>query len=292
MEIDGQTSGILQQQQQFIILSLNQSREASSPSPTASPSSATTTPEENPHQRPLFIAYTLIDSFNVEVPLIEHFESLDLKQDLYKLESLGQSRILVASDEDIRQILHPAAARERNERWKLSTYFHSFINADPLLLAFYSNEKNAGINNNNNNNNNECITNGNLIDKIKLIFSALKYNNVNLDQFIEYVQESYIGAVCCDNFVDNGLVVRTRGLPWQASDEDVALFFAGLNIAPGGVALCLSQDGRRNGEAIVKFETRSHRELALQRHRQFLHNRYIEVYRATGDDFLKVAVGK
>jgi hypothetical protein len=196
----------------------------------------------------------------------------------------------VASDEDIRQILHPAAARERNERWKLSTFFHSFINADPLLLAFYSNEKNAGINNNNNNNN-ECITNGNLIDKIKLIFSALKYNNVNLEQFIEYVQESYIGAVCCDNFVDNGLVVRTRGLPWQASDEDVALFFAGLNIAPGGVALCLSQDGRRNGEAIVKFETRSHRELALQRHRQFLHNRYIEVYRATGDDFLKVAVG-
>jgi epithelial splicing regulatory protein 1/2 len=59
----------------------------------------------------------------------------------------------------------------------------------------------------------------------------------------------------------------------------------------GGVALCLSQDGRRNGEAIVKFETRSHREFALQRHRQFLHNRYIEVYRATGDDFLKVAVG-
>jgi hypothetical protein len=236
MEIDGQTSGILQQQQQqqFIILSLNQSREAS-PSPTASPSSATTTnssstPEENPHQRPLFIAYTLIDSFNVEVPLIEHFESFNLKQDLYKLESLGQSRILVASDEDIRQILHPAAARERNERWKLSTFFHSFINADPLLLAFYSNEKNAGINNNNNNN--ECITNGNLIDKIKLIFSALKYNNVNLEQFIEYIQESYIGAVCCDNFVDNGLVVRTRGLPWQASDEDVALFFAGLNIAP------------------------------------------------------------
>uniref|UniRef100_A0A0N5AWX6 RRM domain-containing protein n=1 Tax=Syphacia muris TaxID=451379 RepID=A0A0N5AWX6_9BILA len=57
----------------------------------------------------------------------------------------------------------------------------------------------------------------------------------------------------------------------------------------GGVALCLSAEGRRNGEALVRFEDSEQRELALKRHRHFLNNRYIEVYRATGEDFLQVA---
>lgn len=60
----------------------------------------------------------------------------------------------------------------------------------------------------------------------------------------------------------------------------------------GGVALCLSAEGRRNGEALVRFEESEQRELALKRHRHFLHNRYIEVYRATGEDFLQVAAGE
>ncbi|VDK73250.1 unnamed protein product [Gongylonema pulchrum] len=55
--------------------------------------------------------------------------------------------------------------------------------------------------------------------------------------------------------------------------------------------MCLSSEGRRNGEALVRFEDFEQRELALKRHRHFLHNRYIEVYRATADDFLQVAAG-
>lgn len=31
--------------------------------------------------------------------------------------------------------------------------------------------------------------------------------------------------------VDSETVVRARGLPWQSSDQDVARFFRGLNIA-------------------------------------------------------------
>ena len=34
--------------------------------------------------------------------------------------------------------------------------------------------------------------------------------------------------------MDAGSVVRARGLPWQASDTDIARFFTGLNVAPGG----------------------------------------------------------
>lgn len=105
----------------------------------------------------------------------------------------------------------------------------------------------------------------------------------------------------CDN-----TVIRARGLPWQSSDQDIARFFRGLNIAKyssvavvrasisclsdlcahlsvvlcrGGVALCLNAQGRRNGEALVRFISEEHRDLALQRHKHHMSNRYIEVSR-------------
>lgn len=31
--------------------------------------------------------------------------------------------------------------------------------------------------------------------------------------------------------VDDNAVIRARGLPWQSSDQDIARFFKGLNIA-------------------------------------------------------------
>ncbi|KPM05084.1 heterogeneous nuclear ribonucleoprotein F-like protein [Sarcoptes scabiei] len=62
-------------------------------------------------------------------------------------------------------------------------------------------------------------------------------------------------------------------------------------ITDGGVALCLSVQGRRNGEALVRFVSQEHRDLALKRHKHHIGSRYIEVYRASGEDFLNVAGG-
>lgn len=39
------------------------------------------------------------------------------------------------------------------------------------------------------------------------------------------------GICSKDEEVDNGCVVRARGLPWQSSDQDIAKFFRGLNVA-------------------------------------------------------------
>jgi len=59
-----------------------------------------------------------------------------------------------------------------------------------------------------------------------------------------YVIKSYVSLcvsfiyewrVCCSKDVntdnDDDAVVRARGLPWQASDQDIAYFFSGLNIS-------------------------------------------------------------
>lgn len=108
----------------------------------------------------------------------------------------------------------------------------------------------------------------------------------------EIIKEKLEPGVCTvDEIVDDETVVRARGLPWQSSDQDVACFFKGLNVAKGGVALCLSQQGRRNGEALVRFDNKEHKDLALRRHKHHMGQRYIEVYRATGQDFLSVAGG-
>ena len=92
--------------------------------------------------------------------------------------------------------------------------------------------------------------------------------------------------------MDGNTVVRARGLPWQSSDQDVAKFFRGLDIGKGGVALCLSPQGRRNGEALVRFTSQEHRDMALRRHKHHIGQRYIEVYRANGEDFVNVAGGE
>lgn len=99
------------------------------------------------------------------------------------------------------------------------------------------------------------------------------------------------GLCSLDDSIEESTVIRARGLPWQCTDQDVAKFFRGLNIEKGGVALCLSIQGRRNGEALVRFTTIEQRELALRRHKHHIGPRYIEVYKALGRDFLNIAGG-
>ncbi|GBM19593.1 RNA-binding protein fusilli [Araneus ventricosus] len=106
-----------------------------------------------------------------------------------------------------------------------------------------------------------------------------------------FANQSLLQPNTKNEVVDNNTVVRARGLPWQSSDQDIAKFFRGLNIVRGGVALCLSPQGRRNGEALVRFESQEHRDMALKRHKHHIGQRYIEVYRASGEDFVNVAGG-
>jgi hypothetical protein len=86
--------------------------------------------------------------------------------------------------------------------------------------------------------------------------------------------------------------VQTEGIRWIGSlvnhSKEKFRFYS----CRGGVALCLSSQGRRNGEALVRFVTAEHRELAIRRHKHHIGQRYIEVYKATGRDFLNVAGGK
>ncbi|CRK98557.1 CLUMA_CG011906, isoform A [Clunio marinus] len=127
-------------------------------------------------------------------------------------------------------------------------------------------------------------------DMITIVQSMMNSGHVfEAKEIINMSLEAGINSI--DDDIDGNCIVRARGLPWQSSDQDIAKFFRGLNVAKGGVALCLSPQGRRNGEALIRFVSQEHRDMALKRHKHHIGSRYIEVYRASGEDFLAVAGG-
>lgn len=72
--------------------------------------------------------------------------------------------------------------------------------------------------------------------------------------------------------------VRLRGLPYQASFEDVLRFCQGLTIID--IVMVVHNDGRQTGEALVVFSNHMDFNMALSRDKQNLGRRYIEVFPA------------
>ena len=74
-------------------------------------------------------------------------------------------------------------------------------------------------------------------------------------------------------------ILRLRGLPRQATREDVVSFFSGCRIKNGvnGVHMTLSPLGRPSGEAYVELESEEDHSKGLDKHKKNLGNRYVEV---------------
>uniref|UniRef100_A0A8C7CI13 Epithelial splicing regulatory protein 2 n=1 Tax=Oncorhynchus kisutch TaxID=8019 RepID=A0A8C7CI13_ONCKI len=184
-----------------------------------------------------------------------------------ELKALGRSSYTLCVDGPliIRQALHPEASKKN---LVLPECFYSFVD---VRKEFH-----------------KCCPNK-FDPHCKLVFESLADHKFSCFEAVKYKLES--GACSKTEPVDSETVIRARGLPWQSSDQDISRFFKGLNIAKGGVALCLNAQGRRNGEALVRFINQEHRDLALERHKHHMGSRYIEVYKATGEEFLKIAGG-
>uniref|UniRef100_A0AAR2IRB4 RRM domain-containing protein n=1 Tax=Pygocentrus nattereri TaxID=42514 RepID=A0AAR2IRB4_PYGNA len=193
-----------------------------------------------------------------------------------EVKALGRSSYTLCVDGPllIRQAIHPEASKKN---LVLPECFYSFVD---LKREFH-----------------KCCPNAGPVKDLTLCASVIikqplclfPDHKFSLFETVKYKFES--GACSKTEAVDSETVIRARGLPWQSSDQDIARFFKGLNIAKGGVALCLNTQGRRNGEALVRFINSEHRDMALERHKHHMGSRYIEVYKATGEEFLKIAGG-
>uniref|UniRef100_A0A8C4NK57 RRM domain-containing protein n=1 Tax=Eptatretus burgeri TaxID=7764 RepID=A0A8C4NK57_EPTBU len=74
--------------------------------------------------------------------------------------------------------------------------------------------------------------------------------------------------------------VRLRGLPFSCSKEEIAQFFAGMEIVPNGITLPVDYQGRSTGEAFVQFSSTEAAEQAMGKHKDKIGHRYIEVFKS------------
>jgi heterogeneous nuclear ribonucleoprotein F/H len=76
-------------------------------------------------------------------------------------------------------------------------------------------------------------------------------------------------------------VVRLRGLPFDSTKSDIEKFFEGMEITNNGILMTSDYQGRSSGEAYVQFSSKGDAEKALEKNKQSIGHRYIEVFRSS-----------
>lgn len=84
-------------------------------------------------------------------------------------------------------------------------------------------------------------------------------------------------------------VVKLRGLPFNCAEADVAEFFHGLDIVD---VLFVHKYGKFTGEAFCVFGYPLQVDFALQRNRQNMGRRYVEVFRSKRQEYYKAIAGE
>lgn len=83
----------------------------------------------------------------------------------------------------------------------------------------------------------------------------------------------------------NDNVVRLRGLPYDATKDDIVNFFGNeFDIVEDGILLPIGSDGRSSGQAFVQFTNSADAAKALTKNRQNIGWRYIEVFESSMED--------
>ena len=81
----------------------------------------------------------------------------------------------------------------------------------------------------------------------------------------------------------SSFIVRTRGLPYEATKNEVVQFLSDCKVKneKDGVHMLVGPDGRPTGEALVELETQQDYDRAMKHDHQNLGRRYVEVMSIT-----------
>jgi len=77
-------------------------------------------------------------------------------------------------------------------------------------------------------------------------------------------------------------ILRLRGLPWSASRRQIKEFFEGMDLLELHI-LCLP-DGRATGEALVEFYNEEDMEKGLEKDKENIGSRYVEIFKTTAEE--------
>jgi hypothetical protein len=93
-----------------------------------------------------------------------------------------------------------------------------------------------------------------------------------------YPQQQQQQVINKDDPVPGGVRVRLRGLPFNATRDDVAGFLSEFNVRAENIMMEQGQDGRATGQAYLCFAYYWQAEQCLSKHNQSLGGRYIEIF--------------
>ncbi|XP_046967226.1 heterogeneous nuclear ribonucleoprotein H2-like isoform X1 [Vanessa cardui] len=106
----------------------------------------------------------------------------------------------------------------------------------------------------------------------------------DMEWALNAMRQSENGFDSIPNVTDDVGVVKLRGLPFGCSKEEIVQFFSGLTVAPDWVHLLSDHTGRASGEAFVYFVDKQSAQDALNRDREKIGHRYIEVFMSSADE--------
>lgn len=96
---------------------------------------------------------------------------------------------------------------------------------------------------------------------------------------------------------EDQIIVRMRGLPFNATHDDVLRFFSPedgsketcpISGEKDGMLFVRYPDGRPTGDAFVLFACEEHAQCALRKHKELLGKRYIELFKSTAAEVQQV----
>jgi len=92
---------------------------------------------------------------------------------------------------------------------------------------------------------------------------------------------------------DDPTVIKIRGMPYEATAMEVCRFFKDCEIVggPNGIYFCLNEKGLPTGEAFIEMESQDDIDKALDKHKEEMGRRYIEVFESRKSVMDKVKRG-
>ncbi|XP_061458967.1 RNA-binding protein 12B [Rhineura floridana] len=124
----------------------------------------------------------------------------------------------------------------------------------------------------------------NLVAVIKKGMNKSSYDSVDLlgDEFHSngsqdsdtVISKSNYNQSKKEQFQAGSSYLFIRGMPYSATEDDILTFFSGLQVEE---MIMLKVNGKNNGDALVKFATSSDATKGLQRDREYMGARFIEV---------------
>lgn len=90
-------------------------------------------------------------------------------------------------------------------------------------------------------------------------------------------------------------VIRLRGLPYRATEQDIAQFLSGYDILKDTIYLCKNENGECAGDAYVQMMNYKSADGCKERNKHELGGRYIEIFNSSNNELraamIKAAAG-